>query len=111
MRKNLVALVLFSIIVGLIPTGCGGGSREPSVEEGQKIFDENCSECHNTTRIKKVGPGLRNLMKRANPLPNKMYPSVESVTLFLIKGAGEHPVFTDMLEGDMDDLLEFLKTL
>ena len=113
MRNNLIALVLFTILVGLIPIGCGGGSREPSAEQGQTIFAEKCSECHNTTRTKKVGPGLRNLLKRSKyqNLPNKMFSNEEGVRIFLIKGAGEHPIFSDMPDGDMDDLLEFLKTL
>ena len=113
MRNNLIALVLFTILVGLIPIGCGGGSREPSAEQGQTIFAEKCSVCHNTTRMKKVGPGLRNLLKREInlALPNKMTPTEEGVRTFLVMGAGEHPVFVDMPEADMDDLLEYLKTL
>ena len=113
MRRNLIVISLVAILVGLIPIGCGGGSREPSVEQGQTIFVEKCSDCHNTTRKKKVGPGLRNLLKRAKNyhLPNGTHPSEEGVRSWILKGSDEHPVFPNMSDSQLDDLMEFLKTL
>lgn len=113
MRRNLIALALFAVLTGLIPIGCASGPREPSAEQGETIFEGQCSECHNTTRVTKVGPGLRSLMKREInlALPNKMPPTEEGVRTYLLKGAGEHPTFADLSEGDMDDLIAYLKTL
>ncbi|MFQ6037414.1 MAG: c-type cytochrome [Candidatus Aminicenantales bacterium] len=81
-------------------------------ENGAAIFLARCSSCHyadrNDTRI---GPGLKNLLKKEK-LPNSGRPAtVGNVRAQLINPLAAMPSFKDLQGQELADLIEYLKTL
>ena len=40
---------------------------EKLAEQGKVVFEAKCSACHNSTDVKKVGPGLKGVTERRQP--------------------------------------------
>ncbi len=113
-RKILTLAVLAGISIGLVLPAC---APRPSAERGREVFERRCAECHFTSHKKKVGPGLRWIMKRADSIDGAAYflphgerPTEAGMRSFLVQGHGEMPA-QEMPAREVDDLLEYLKGL
>ena len=85
---------------------------------GQALFNSNgCSGCHSTGDDKIVGPGLAGVYERAGSrtsLDADAYieQSVRSPQAFVVDGfPGVMPSFDSFSDGDMQNLIAFMKTL
>jgi cytochrome c2 len=80
--------------------------------KGKDVF-EQCGVCHNAdSEEKKMGPGLKNLFKKATLADGKTKVSDESVNKKINEGGNGMPAYEEMLEKkEKEDLLAYLKTL
>jgi mono/diheme cytochrome c family protein len=87
--------------------------RKPDPEQGNELFDEQCSSCHNATSTeRKMGPGLKLLFAKPKLESNGKPVNDANVLDKIDKGGNGMPPFKDMLEkDDKADLLAYLKTL
>ena len=78
---------------------------------GKEVFDQ-CSVCHNAdSDEKKMGPGLKGLMKKAK-MKNGKAPTEANVSALIKAGGNGMPAYEDMLSKDeLANLLAYLKTL
>ncbi len=122
-----LAFVVFSTSAGfyLLRTLCASPAsteRSPlpltsnkisgSAERGAALYREKCSSCHYADREDtRLGPGLKNLLKKEK-LPHSGRPAtVENVKEQLIRPIVAMPSFAKLSEQEMEDLLEYLKIL
>lgn len=90
----------------------------PAAKAGQKLFNQNCTVCHNPTNTTtKVGPGLKGIFKNKE-LPYSHKPVTEdNVRAQIEKGNPSAtpmpmPAFGNTLsKKNIDDLIAYLKTL
>jgi cytochrome c5 len=83
-----------------------------TAQKGQDLFKANCSVCHYHDRSDtKVGPGLTKLFK--NPrLPLSNLPATEeTIRSQIINGGGKMPPFKHLKEEEINDIIDYLKTL
>jgi len=87
-------------------------SEQELRRKGASLYTQHCSSCHlidSTER--KIGVGLKGLMKRRN-LPVSNRPATEENIRRLLKiGFDGMPSFADLKENEVDALVSFLKTL
>jgi cytochrome c551/c552 len=83
-----------------------------SADQGAFFYNANCLSCHYAdTEDTKVGPGLKDLLKKEK-LPHSGRPAtVENVKQQLIRPALVMPSFTKLTEQELADLIVYLKTL
>jgi cytochrome c2 len=83
-----------------------------SVEKGEEFYNARCLSCHNAdSEDKKLGPGLKDLLKKES-LPQSGRPAtVENVKQQLIRPTVSMPSFANMTEQEMADLIAYLQTL
>ena len=120
--NNLVAY-LFSLEPGeggpaeAIPPSLSG---EPDAARGEALFGANgCSGCHSLGDDKLVGPGLSGVAERAATrveglsADDYLYQSIRDPAAFASEGytAGVMLNFPSLTDGDIADLIEYLKTL
>ena len=120
--NNLVAY-LFSLEPGeggpaeAIPPSSSG---EPDAARGEALFAANgCSGCHSLGDDKLVGPGLSGVAERAATrveglsADDYLYQSIRDPAAFASEGytAGVMLNFPSLTDGDIADLIEYLKTL
>lgn len=91
------------------------GQAPPSaaqIAQGKKIYDAQCAICHfATTTKKKIGPGLKGLSRRG-VFSNGKKVNDESLRAWIETGGKDMPGFRDSLKnGDVRDLIAYLKTL
>ena len=81
-------------------------------ERGRTIFAGLCSDCHYADReSKKIGPGLKGLLKRP-ALPESGRPATpENVLSQLKKPFRAMPSFARLSEAELDELVAYLQTL
>jgi mono/diheme cytochrome c family protein len=81
-------------------------------DRGRTIFAELCSDCHYADRdSRKIGPGLKGLLKRP-ALPESGRPATpENVLSQLKKPLRTMPSFARLSEGELTDLLAYLQTI
>jgi len=81
-------------------------------ESGASFFNANCLSCHHADKEdKKLGPGLKNLLKKEK-LPHSGRPAtVENVKQQLIQPVLTMPSFARLTGQEMADLIAYLKTL
>ena len=79
---------------------------------GKELFEANCGVCHESaTEERKMGPGLKDLSKRAK-LVNGEATSDASITALVNAGGNGMPGFGDLLTtAEKADILAFLKSL
>ncbi len=88
-------------------------TEQSPVSEGEELFKKNCNMCHFADKTdKKIAPGLKDLFKNKE-LPQSHKPATEAnVREQIEKGSRVMPAFGNKLTPtEIDDLLEYLKTL
>jgi uncharacterized membrane protein len=80
--------------------------------KGSIVFQKNCSACHLTdSTATKIGPGLKDLFKQDTfPVSGKPS-SEENFRSQLMKPLGKMPSFAHLPGGEVDALVDYLKTL
>lgn len=121
----ILAFVVFSTSAGyyFLRTWCAPENlRESSLAigvivegnpvRGGSLFARKCSGCHNADREAiKIGPGLKNILKKEK-LPSSGRPAtVENIKKQLITPFISMPSFASLPEQELADLLAYLKTL
>lgn len=95
-------------------------SGEPDAARGEALFAANgCSGCHSLGDDMLVGPGLKGVVERAaTRVPGLsadeyLYQSIREPAAFATEGytAGVMLNFPSLTDGDIADLIEYLKTL
>lgn len=93
--------------------GKSSPTEQSPVSEGEELFKKNCNMCHFADKTdKKIAPGLKDLFKNKE-LPQSHKPATEAnVREQIEKGSKVMPAFGNKLTPtEIDDLLEYLKTL
>ena len=85
--------------------------KKDPVVAGKEVFDQ-CRVCHNAdSDEKKMGPGLKDLMKKAK-MKNGKAPTDENVRAIVKAGGNGMPAYEDMLSKDeLTQLMAYLKTI
>ena len=80
--------------------------------KGKTVFSGQCTVCHNADNtVKKLGPGLKGLFKRAK-LENGKPATEPNVRAVIDAGGNGMPPFKEMLNASQkEDLIAYLKTL
>ena len=83
-----------------------------NIERGATIFNNKCSACHYADREdRKVGPGLKNILKKEN-LPQSGRPAnIENIKSQLIRPILTMPSFSNLSEQELADVLAYLEIL
>ena len=77
---------------------------------GAKLFETNCSECHNAeSKEAKTGPGLKGV--KDGRLPSGDPATQEEILKLLDEGREEMPPFSDLTEAQKNDVSAFVLTL
>jgi len=89
-----------------------GAEPGGAAAKGAAVFQQNCSACHLTDSTgTKIGPGLMGLFKRDKfPVSGKPI-SEDHIRDLLAKPIAKMPPFGHLPDGEVDDLIEYLKTL
>ena len=87
--------------------GSPSGAAQARSDRGSAIFRKSCSVCHSTRPDEtKVGPSLYGVLREGSGH------SEQEVRRAIADGKGTMPPFKEKLEPpDVDDLIEYLKTL
>ena len=118
MKKPMIAMLCLSLALaaGLLVAqdkgkGKGKGGAGDAAK-GKEAFASNCMVCHSPdTETRLVGPGLKDLFKRAK-LVNDQAMSDAAVTALINAGGNGMPGFGDLLTApEKADILAYLKTL
>jgi cytochrome c553 len=119
------AFVVFSISAGYYSARALNADLAPSAEvdavefeivespeNGAAFFKANCLSCHHADKEdKKLGPGLKDLLKKEK-LPHSGRPAtVENVRQQLIRPVLTMPSFARLTDQEMADLIAYLKIL
>ena len=99
--------VLLLLLAAVIPSVVLSQRRTPqSVVAGRHLFKQSCEVCHDTLgTATKPGPRLKNYY-RTHPLP-----ADSAVREIILQGKGKMPGFSTLSTLQMNDLVEYLKTL
>jgi len=108
MTKTISSVSLGVLL--LAGTALAQDKKDP-VAAGKEVFDQ-CSVCHNAdSDEKKMGPGLKGLMKKAK-MKNGKAPTEANVQGIIKAGGNGMPAYEDMLSKDeLANLMAYLKTL
>jgi mono/diheme cytochrome c family protein len=109
-RKYVVMACLVSLPILFVPssaTSAPNASTQASSDRGAAIFRKSCSVCHSVhSGETKVGPSLYGVLSEGSGR------SEETVRHAITDGKDTMPAFKETLEPrEIDDLLEYLKTL
>jgi cytochrome c len=90
-----------------------GTSNAAAVARGKTLFQQKCSVCHyDTSDQKKIGPGLKGLLKRGTFTVNGNKITDDSLKTWIENGDQLMPPFKDVLEpGQIKDVIAYVKTL
>jgi mono/diheme cytochrome c family protein len=110
--KQLSPVALFAIFVFLyiavaIPQAVTSQTSAPqTVVNGERIFNQSCSACHDTLgATTKSGPELKSYYRR------QPHPADATVRAIIQRGKGKMPAFSTLDKSQTDDLVAYLKTL
>jgi cytochrome c len=108
MTNKMMSLSLGTL---LLAGAAWAQDKKDPVAAGKEVF-EQCSVCHNAdSDEKKMGPGLKGLMKKAK-MKNGKAPTDENVRAIIKAGGNGMPAYEDMLSKDeLTQLMAYLKTL
>jgi len=103
---------LFAESAAQKPVGQSPGPAAAQIARGKKIYDAQCAICHfAATTKKKIGPGLKGLSQRGAYADGKKV-NDESLRAWIETGGKDMPGFRDRLKnGEIRDLIAYLKTL
>ena len=107
-RITVFAIAGLAVIFAQAPKGKQSGDAS----RGKASFGNQCTVCHAAdSNIKKLGPGLKGLFKRAR-LQNGKAVNEANVRAVIDAGGNGMPPYKDVLAAaQRDDLIAFLKTL
>ena len=90
-----------------------GGGNAAAVARGKEVFDKKCAICHYADREdKKIGPGLKGLMKRGTFTINGTKVTTASLTTWIENGDSMMPGMKEVLEpAQIKDVVTYVKTL
>jgi mono/diheme cytochrome c family protein len=93
-------------------TAASGGNAA-AVARGKEVFDKKCAMCHYADREdKKIGPGLKGLMKRGTFTINGSKVTTTSLTTWIENGDSMMPGMKEALEpAQIKDVVIYVKTL
>ncbi len=82
----------------------GPQGKSDAPYDGEKIFQQNCTACHNITHEKLVGPGLAGVSKRLTE---------QQIRQTLLNGRGQMPALPNLgLDSEqINAVINYLKTL
>lgn len=98
---------LVMVLVPLLATGSPSASGQASSDRGAAIFRKSCSVCHSIRPGEiKVGPSLDGVPREGSGH------SAHAIRQAIADGKGTMPALRERLDpGEIDDLVEFLRTL
>ena len=102
---------MMSLSLGALLLAGVAAAQDKAEAAGKEVF-EQCSVCHNAdSDEKKMGPGLKGLMKKAK-MKNGKAPTDDNVRALVKAGGNGMPAYEDMLSKDeLTNLMAYLKTL
>lgn len=87
-----------------------GPTEAADIERGQKIYEKNCVICHfGTSAEKKIGPGLKGMMKRDRFL-NGWKANNENMRRWIVNGGKNMPP-SRLNNEQIRELIAYVKTL
>ena len=109
MRKFLP--IALTISLGCALAFAQKKGRAADAEKGKEVF-QLCGVCHNAdSDEKKMGPGLKALMKK-DAMANGKKPTEANVKAKVDEGGNGMPAYKEMLsDEERNDLIAYLKTL
>jgi cytochrome c len=109
MKKMFVAASCFAVLA-VAPQMFG--QKKGDAAKGKQVFEDNCSVCHNAdSDEKKMGPGLKGLMKKAK-MANGKAPTDANLRAIINTGGNGMPAFGDQLsDEERDNVVAYVKTL
>jgi mono/diheme cytochrome c family protein len=104
----LVATFVFLFIaLAISPAAIPQKPAAQAVANGQRIFNQSCSACHDTHgTTAKSGPALKSYYRQHSP-----HPTDDTVRAIILDGKGKMPAFSTLSKSQTDDLVAYLKTL
>jgi cytochrome c len=98
---------------GAAPKKAASGGNAAAVARGKDVFDKKCAMCHYADREdKKIGPGLKGLMKRGTFTINGSKVTTASLTTWIENGDSMMPGMKESLEpAQIKDVVTYVKTL
>ena len=95
-----------------LAAGAAFGQGKGDADKGKEVF-EQCGVCHNADSAeRKMGPGLKGLMKKAKMDSTGKAPTDANVSGKIDEGGNGMPAYKEMLSADEKaNLLAYLKTL
>lgn len=98
---------LLLLLAAVIPSVVLSQRQTPqSVVDGRRLFKQSCEVCHDTLgTATKPGPRLKTYY-RSHPRP-----ADSTVREIILQGKGKMPGFSTLSKSQMNDLIEYLKTL
>jgi mono/diheme cytochrome c family protein len=110
--KRVSPAALFAIFailylaIAIPPAVVSQKSVPQATANGQRIFNQYCSACHDTLgTTTKSGPGLKNYYRHQ---PGSADATVRTI---IQQGKGRMPAFSTLNKLQIDDLAAYLKTL
>jgi len=102
--SKILFLLVFTIVLN--PALTSQPSKPQATANGKRIFNQLCAVCHNTlSTTTKSGPGLQNYNRRQSR------PNDATLRTIIQRGKGKMPAFTTLNKTQVDDLVDYLKTL
>jgi mono/diheme cytochrome c family protein len=103
------------LVLALLAAAGGSSGQDKSskgdLQNGKKVFDSRCSECHNAdSKETKIGPGFKGV--KDGRLPSGRSATREILLQVLDDGAGETmPSFKDLLtDSEKEDVVAYVLT-
>jgi mono/diheme cytochrome c family protein len=114
MRVFLTTRVLLSVPIVLVWIGANPFARpefpariSEAARNGERTFVQSCASCHSVrASASLVGPSLKGYYSAHQPRPTDA-----AVRAVILQGRGRMPSFSSLRKGQIDDLIEYLKTL
>jgi cytochrome c len=108
MRKSVIAAGCAAILAAA-PLLFG---QKGDAAKGKSIFEDNCAVCHDAESAdKKIGPGLKGLLKK-DKMNNGKKPTEANIRALVNAGGNGMPSFSDTLsDAERDNVVAYLKTL
>lgn len=109
--------MILSVVLSLLATGCKplppskpSSQWTPEEARGAAIYQAKCARCHYPTSTHGLnGPGLQALTK-LKAMPSGAPPTNERLTQVIVGGRQMMPA-TQLTDGQLNDLLAYLRTL
>lgn len=106
-----LALIVASVLGVALLVSPALKAAEGDANKGKEVFDQ-CGVCHHPDKEeKKLGPGLKGLMKKKK-MTNGKEPTEANVMAVINQGGNGMPAYADLLtDEEKTNLLAYLKTL